>query len=258
MTHCRLRKNSRHDEESILTRRGLMIRVRRVVLWLMALLVGSGIGFLVPTHSSAANKVDADTTKRVQENYGKLPLIFEVNQGQTDPGVKFLSRGPGYGLFLTQNEAVLALTRTTKAKEDQIEATLVRMQLVGAKPKPNIIGLDPLPGKSHYFIGNDPKQWRTNAAQFGKVKYRSVYPGIDLVYYGNQQQLEYDLVVAPGADPKRIRLAFQGVKTITIDKDGQLVLDTGDGTVIQHKPIVYQEINGKRRVLDGRYRSEEH
>src|SRR5574341_838493 len=230
-----------------------MIRIRSISLWLIAFVMGSGIGSLVPTQSSAENNVDADMTKRIQESYGKLPLNFEVNQGQTEPAVKFLSRGPGYGLFLTQNEAVLALTRTTKAKEDQIEATLVRMQLVGAKPKPNIIGLDPLPGKSHYFIGNDPKQWHTNVGQYGKVKYQSVYPGIDLVYYGNQQQLEYDLVVAPGADPKRIRLAFQGVKTITIDKDGQLVLDTGDGKLIQHKPIVYQEVDGERKVLDGRY-----
>jgi hypothetical protein len=230
-----------------------MIRIRGVALWLMALVMGSGIGLLVPIHSSAENKGDADTTKRIQESYGKLPLSFEVNQGQTDPAVKFLSRGQGYGLFLKQNEAILALTRDGKGMDAQATATLLHMRLVGAKAKPTIVGLDPLPGKSHYLIGNDPKQWHTNVAQYGKVKYQAVYPGIDLVYYGNQQQLEYDLVVAPGADPKKIRLAFQGVKTITIDKDGQLVLDTGDGKLIQRKPIVYQEINGERRMLDGRY-----
>ncbi len=207
----------------------------------------------VKTPPSELMPRDGVPVARLSEAYGKLPLVFESNQGQTAPEVRFLSRGSGYGLFLTPTEAILTLTRAADAKVDHVEATVVGVKLVGAKAKPEMAGVDPLPGKSHYFIGNDPKQWHTNVAQYAKVKYKAVYPGIDLVYYGNQRQLEYDLVVAPGADPKKITLAFQGVKTITIDKDGQLVLPTGAGDLIQHKPIVYQEINGQRKLLDGRY-----
>ena len=206
----------------------------------------------VPTYGLGPSE-EKSTVAKVSEDYGKLPLSFEANQGQTAPEVKFLSRGPGYGLFLTPTEAVLTLTRAADGKADQAEATAVGMKLVGAKAKPEMVGVDPLSGKSHYFIGNDPKQWHTNVAQYAKVKYRAVYPGIDLIYYGNQRQLEYDLVVAPGADPKKIALAFQGVKTITIDKDGQLVLHTGAGDLIQRKPIVYQETNGERKLLEGSY-----
>ena len=223
-----------------------------VSLMLFALMV-AGV-FVLPTHGlePSEGRAKGDAAK-LSETYGKLPLAFEANQGQTDSAIKFLSRGPGYGLFLAPTEALLALTRGSDATAGHTEATVVGMKLVGAKAKPEMVGVDPLPGKSHYFIGNDPKQWHTNVPQYAKVKYKAVYPGIDLIYYGNQRQLEYDLVVAPGADPKKIALAFQGVKTITIDKDGQLVLHTGAGDLIQHKPIVYQEINGERKLLDGRY-----
>jgi hypothetical protein len=137
--------------------------------------------------------------------------------------------------------------------DKQAEAAVVRMRLVGAKAKPEVIGMAPLPGKSHYFIGKDPKRWHTNVAQYAKVMYQAVYPGIDLVYYGNQRQLEYDLVVAPGADPKKIKIAFLGVDKLEIDANGRLVLHTATGDLIQRKPIVYQEINGERKNLEGRY-----
>ena len=87
------------------------------------------------------------------------------------------------------------------------------MKLVGANPHATVSGVDELPGKSNFFIGNDPKKWRSNVPTYAKVKYEGVYSGIDLVYYGNQQQLEFDFVVAPGADPRRIGFDVRGDQT---------------------------------------------
>jgi hypothetical protein len=216
------------------------------------------------------SKPDAARQTALRAAFGKLPLSFEANRGQTDAQVKFLSRGRDYSLFLTPKEAVLALrkpaeepsataspkTQTAeaeKAKTQTKEAAVLRLQLVGANPTPKVVGEGPLPGKSNYFIGKDPKTWHTNIAHYAKVHYESVYPGIDLVYYGNQRQLECDFVVAPGADPKAIRLAFKGADKLSLDKDGQLVLKTGGGKVIQHAPGVYQEVGGKRRAIPARY-----
>ena len=208
-----------------------------------------------------------DGKAAIQEAYGKLPLIFEANQGQTDRQVKFLSRGSGYTLFLTPSEAVLALKQpkteakveaqkeavTTSNSEPRTSNTVLRMRLVGANPKPKMAGLEELPGKSNYFIGNDPKKWRANIANYAKVRYRNIYPGVDLVYYGNQQQLEYDFVVSPGADPGRIALRFQGADRLEVDTQGNLVLHTGLGEIHQRKPAVYQEVAGARHEISGGY-----
>jgi uncharacterized protein (TIGR03437 family) len=173
----------------------------------------------------------------------KLPLSFEANRGQTDSQVKFLSRGNGYNLFLTATEAVI---------RDPHSAVL-RMKLVNANPASQIEGVDELPGKSNYFIGNDPQQWRAGVTNYAKVKYRDVYPGVDLVYYGHERQLEYDLILAPGADPKQIKLAFDGAERMRIESDGDLALGTAAGEVRQHRPVIYQETNGDKRPVDGRY-----
>lgn len=205
-------------------------------------------------------------------NYGGLPLSFEPNQGQTDQRVRFLSRGNGYSLFLTSTEAVLALRgsanadrssagalRTTAAhpltstrKTSSADAVL-RMTLVGANPSPEATRLDLLPGDSNYFIGNDSSKWRTDVPNYGKVRFAAVYPGVDLVYYGNQRRLEYDFVVAPAADPGAITLRFAGAERVEIDPQGELALQTGAGEVRWHKPVIYQEINGVRQTVDGRY-----
>ena len=165
---------------------------------------------------------------RLLESYGKLPLSFELNRGQTDPHVKFLSRGSGYALFLTGNEAVLTLRKGSPWSKTMSEqaalhlstgggrlqpatfsaaragqhgpettAAVLRMRLVGANARAKVTGLEELPGKSSYFIGNDPEKWRTNVPNYARVEYANVYPGVDLVYYGNQRQLEYDFGLAP-------------------------------------------------------------
>jgi Beta-propeller repeat len=127
------------------------------------------------------------------------------------------------------------------------------MKLVGANPNPQVEGVDPLPGKSNYFIGSDPQGWRTDIANYARVPYREVYPGVDLVYYGTPGQLEYDWVVAPGADPNVIRLAFEGVEELQVDAQGELVLQVGRIEIQQHKPVVYQQIAGPRHTISGRY-----
>jgi hypothetical protein len=193
----------------------------------------------------------AATNARVSESYGKLPLYFEANHGQTDKDVRFLSRGSGYSLYLTASEAVLVLVKSdAKAQEKSVA---LRMGLVGGARKPLVNGLEEQPGKANYFIGKDRSKWRTNVPTYAKVRYREVYPGIDLVYYGNQRQLEYDFVVAPGADPKKIVLAFKGADKLEIDTGGDLVLHTAGGDIRQHKPIIYQNIDGSRREIEGGY-----
>src|SRR3569832_1150348 len=155
------------------------------------------------------------------QSYGKLPLSFEANEGQTDPKVRFRSRGKGYDLYLTQTEAILRLTKETVKSGNE---TALRMKLVGANSHSKITEEEALPGKANYFIGKEPSKWKAGIPTYGKVQYENVYPGIGLIYYGNQRQLEYDFVVSPGADPKKIGLAFQGADKHSNDPNGTLVL----------------------------------
>jgi hypothetical protein len=197
--------------------------------------------------------------------YGKLPLAFEANHGQTNSRVKFLSRGPGYTLFLTSTEAVLALQNHSVTKprspgpEDTTSdtgaanVTELRMNLLGARPTSRVEALELLPSKSNYFIGNDPAKWRTNVPTYASVKYKDVYPGVDLVYYGNQGQLEYDFVVAPGADPTRIQLSIEGAEKLDTNADGDLVLRVAGSEVQLRKPAVYQQVVGGRKEIASRY-----
>src|SRR5208283_3309800 len=206
---------------------------------------------------------------QILESYGKLPLSFEENQGQTDARVKFLSRTGAYSLFLTRDEAVLTLRGnqpdTNKAKIAGITLSprskvaapkaggVLRMRLRRANPAAKVTGLDELPGKSNYFLGNDPGKWRTNVPTYAKVKYEGIYPAIDLVYYGNQRQLEYDFIVAPGANPRRISFDFRGAKRVHQDVHGDLVLKMGEGEIRWQKPFVYQEKDGARQQIEAHY-----
>jgi Bacterial Ig-like domain (group 3)/Beta-propeller repeat/Dockerin type I domain len=195
-------------------------------------------------------------TSGLQQAYGQLPLSFEVNNGQTASQVQYLSHGSGYALFLTENSAVLSLTQPSASAAGQTPTSTgvaLAMNLVGANPQAKASGLDEQSGKSNYFIGNDPSQWHANIANYGKVEYQGVYPGINLVYYGNQQQLEYDFVVAPGANPNRIQLNFQGANSISLDAKGDLVLHTASGDVLQQAPVIYQIVHGARHTVSGRF-----
>jgi Beta-propeller repeat/Transmembrane protein 131-like N-terminal len=293
------------------------------------------------SHPAGLSKPDQPALKRISQTYGKLPMAFEINQGQADAQVKFLARGAGYTVFLTGDEAVLALKESggrskirnskresgqsrsrpsanvqlltsqrpsvtggqlkhtmerptgaanafanpkpqalspgllARNREQATTSAVLRMRLIAANPNPRVSGLEKLPGKSNYFIGDDPKKWWTNVTSYAKVKYADVYPGVDLVYYGNQGHLEYDFVVAPGADPGRIRLALDGgsrvgSRQLTVstqawnpkieDRDsaqvpdslpptsrllrlaanGDLVVKMDGAEVRFHKPVIYQ------------------
>jgi len=220
-----------------------------------------------------APKVASQRPSKAQQEravaaYGKLPLGFEANQGQTDGRARFLSRGSGYLLYLTPDAAVLALEseppqllgRTSKLPQTGGEIAkpkppaVLRMQLVGGNAQADMVGTDLLPGKSNYFLSNDPSQWRTNVPNYRRVAEHSVYPGIDLVYYGTQSQLEYDFVVAPGADPRAIRLAVQGAKELRIDSQGNLIATVGMGEVSFQRPVAYQQDSyGTRQPVSARF-----
>jgi hypothetical protein len=198
-----------------------------------------------------AAKPDAAQSHAAQ-SYGDLPLSFEENRGQSDQRVRFLSRGAGYTFFLTPGEAVLAFSQD----QAQSHAAVLHLQLAGSNAETRIGGADPLPGNSNYFLGQDPAKWRTGVPTYRKVAYENIYPGINLVYYGNQRQLEYDFVVAPGADPRLIRLAVEGAGKLALDAQGNLVLGAGEGEVRLLAPRIYQDLDGERREIAGRWNLE--
>jgi hypothetical protein len=207
-----------------------------------------------PAQAGSSTSGETITSERAGEAYGQLPLSFEVNRGQTDERVKFLSRGPGYGLFLTSGEAVLSLSgKRGEGQESGRAATVLRMKMSGANSDPQIVGQDELQAKSNYFSGTDPQKWVAGVPTYQKVLYRDLYRGVDLVYYGKGRQLEYDFVVAPRVDPGLIKLKFEGANKLEVNKDGELVLSVAGGEVRQLKPVVYQAIDGERLSVAGNY-----
>src|ERR1039457_2941208 len=171
---------------------------------------------------AAAAPSFAENAAPSMETFAKLPLAFERNQGQADSRVAFMAHGIAYSVFLTKQEAVLTLAGP------EGRSNVLRMGLASADPNPAISGLERLAGQSNYLIGNDHTKWHTGVLSFGRVRYEGVYPGIDLVYYGNRGQLEYDFLAAPGSDPSRIRLRFAGARRMRVAADGDLVLAAGD------------------------------
>ena len=188
--------------------------------------------------------------------YAALPLTFEANQGQTSSQVKFLSRGKGYTAFLTAGGIVLSLRPNQPVPVQQTSNlaapnqsqqplnTTLQFKLLGAAQNPAVIGEDLQPGRVNYFIGRDPSKWHANVPTYARVRYKNVYPGIDLVYYGNHRQLEYDFAISPGADPGRIQFEITGASQIALDAEGNLVLQTGSGELHFQSPTVYQESQG--------------
>ncbi|HSK72208.1 MAG TPA: SBBP repeat-containing protein, partial [Pyrinomonadaceae bacterium] len=205
-------------------------------------------------NSSKNNTLTAET------DYAKIPLSFEENRGQAQSEVKFLSRGNGYALFLTPDEAVFALKKGENKSEDKLKkantlnsSIVLKMKLHGANPAPQISGQDEIPAKSNYFQGNDSQNWRQDVSNFSKVRYEEVYPGIDQIFYGNGRELEYDFVVSPGAETDKITVSFEGAENLKIDENGDLILNVRGEEIRQKKPFVYQEIGGERREIAAKY-----
>jgi len=197
-------------------------------------------------------------TARLSDAYGRLPLSFEVNEGQADATVDFIAHGPGYVLLLTSGEAVLNLRQRPAPSAGAEPATgetpsVVSVQLHGAADKPTVAGLEELPDTANYFLGNDPSQWHTGIPTYAQVQYQAVYPGIDMVYHANQGQLEDDFVVGPGVDPSVIRLAVAGAEQVQLDDAGELVVHVPGGQLRQAAPVIYQDGPQGRQVVAGSY-----
>jgi hypothetical protein len=193
--------------------------------------------------------------QRAAASFARFPLSFQPNQGQANPVVQYVARGQGYSLFLTPGEAYVTLERQPAAHDLAIETIAtdtLRMTLAGANSNAAVAGLEKLPGVVNYFVGNDPKKWHSGIPTYGKVSYTSVYPGIDLVFYGNQSQLEYDFVVAPDADPGQIAWQIEGAQ-ISVDAQGNLQLAAPNGPAGFKKPVLYQMDGEKKISVDGRY-----
>jgi len=196
-----------------------------------------------------------------------LPMQFEKNAGQTDSQVDFLARGPGYALFLTPTQAVFCLAsrsispanaRGSRHHARQVERSrgrqiALRMNLQEANPHPTAEGIDPSPGVISYILGNKVENWHVGVEAFAKVRYQEVYRGIDLVYYGNQRQLEYDFVVSPQANPGLISLSFGGAEKLEVDGAGDLIIQLPGGVVRWHKPLAYQNAPDGRKEVAARF-----
>jgi hypothetical protein len=210
---------------------------------------------------------------RIQASYAALPLAFEENQGQTDPQVKYLTRGHGYTLFLTANDAVFSLHSRPAAsglsaskspvsdlnnlpqrdKTQKDSSAVVRMNLVGGNSLATVEGGGPMAGTANYFLGNDPSKWRSGVSRYARVSYQNVYPGVNMAFHGAERELEFDFVLAPGANPAPIGFQFTGNQGIRTDHSGDLIISSAAGDVLLHRPVAYQEQDGARQPVDARF-----
>jgi photosystem II stability/assembly factor-like uncharacterized protein len=236
----------------------------RLLFILTCALLAVGV-FVILNGGSSAKTAELSTVgsaapinrESIASAYAKLPLHFEANAGQTDERVRFTANGNGYQLFLTGNEAVLALRQAvSKGNEQKAGYQVVRMSLLGANENAQTAGVDMQPGKMNYFLGNDRNQWRTDVPLYAKVRYQEIYKGIDLIYYGNQRELEYDFEVSPGSDPRAIKLKFEGADEVKLNKEtGSLIIAVNGSEVQLKKPVIYQTTNnGSRKEIKSGYR----
>ena len=201
-----------------------------------------------------------------------LPLSFEPNVGQASDRVSFVSHTGAMSLFLSPAETAITLQtksspapskgalavgassrRISPALPPRSRQVALRIKFIGANRSGRFEGADPLPGRSNYYLGKDPRRWHTNIPTYAEVKYRSVYPGIDLVYYGNRNEIEYDLIVAAGANPGAIKLGFEGADKIELDAQSNAVVNLAGERVLLRKPVIYQEVDGVKKRVDGAY-----
>ena len=205
--------------------------------------------------------------KPAVETFAGPPLSFEANKGQAGPRVSFLAHTRGGDVLLSSQETTLLINKTKadvknahsrSSKLDPPSVTTLRMRFQGGNPNPKVSGLEELPGKTNYFLGNDSSKWRTEIPNYKRVRYEAVYPGIDVVYYGNQNQLEYDFVVAPYANPNSIRIRFDDRCKLRISRNGDLVIAVDGIEVRQLRPTIYQDSQDGKVAVSGRYRLRHH
>jgi hypothetical protein len=211
---------------------------------------------------SAAPQTGLIQPPKAAAAYGKLPMTFERNQGQTSAKAQFVARGQGYSAYLTAGGMVLSLRLSRVAAETsgavpvahaQSPNTPLQFNLLGAAQNASVVGENQQPGRVNYFFGKDPKRWHTNVPTYGRVRYKEIYPGIDLIYHGNRQQLEYDFEVSGGGNPNLIQFEIKGTDNIYLDSDGTLAVKVNGGELRFLTPVVYQTANGQRTPIGGRY-----
>ena len=240
-------------------------RIKRIVL-LTTMSMFLVVGGLIESKHFRAVRHDSEAQRRddALKKYHSMPLYFERNLGQSDPSVRYLSHSSRSSLFLTDDSAVITMVAGTVQKgtaiqsrttaKDKLVESAVRIRLVGANQHPRFEALEPLPGRVNYLIGKDPSKYQRNVPIFGKVKMKNVYPGVDLVYYGTPQALEYDLIAAPGADTSKLKFAVEGGAKTTVNAEGNLIIITAAGTMVLEKPRVYQQnAAGQTTPVDGAF-----
>ncbi len=203
-------------------------------------------------HRSLPLKQEAsDLSKNATSQFFKLPIQFEYNDGQTAAMVRYLTRGPGYTFYFTPQEVVMVLKN---GQQSDLSPAVLKMRFVDANSNPTIKGIDELRSKSHYFIGNDKNHWRSNIPNYRKVAYQDLYPGIDAIFYGNLDQLEYDICVAPGTNPSLARFSLEGAEELAIADDGSLRIRLRDNQELRmQKPFVYQLISGEKVSIEAQF-----
>lgn len=216
--------------------------------------------FLLATAVTTQAAVDPGSASL--SRFGNLPLYFESNRGQTAPNVDYFARGQDHTVYLRPNGATIALSShvstagqpfTHRDPTNSTQVRFVHMTLLGGSEVSASSGLEPLAGRVNYLLGNSSARWQKSVPTFAKVQYTAVYEGIDLVYYGNNQELEYDFYVAPKIDPSVIGLKFDGADNLRIAANGDLVLKVGANELVQKRPVAYQTIAGIRRAVAVRY-----
>ncbi|HTN42196.1 MAG TPA: SBBP repeat-containing protein [Nitrospiria bacterium] len=185
--------------------------------------------------------------------YGGLPQNFIPNMGQLNPRVKFYEKGGGHAAFFTKGGVDLTLYNGDPFSVSHPVPSWLRLTPLGAQKNPEIVGEGLQKGRVNYLIGHDPRKWRTGLPIYRAVVYKEIYPGIDMKFYGGDRQLEYDIGVKPGADPSRIRLSFEGARGLRLAENGDLRILIDGGEIVQKKPRVYQEIDGRRREVPGKF-----
>ncbi len=220
----------------------------------------------------AAGKTAPTAGRKALEAYGRIPLYFIKNTGQVDGSVRYYEKGPRHAAYFTDNGLVLSLSRDAEKTSGpsmasaraghgaaargsrKITTEAVRLSFVGRRKDAAITAERKLTGRVNYFVGRDPAKWRTGIPAFGRITYRDVYDNIDIRFYGTGSNIEHDVVVRPGGDPGAVRFAYKGVKGLELTPEGDLLVRLDYGVIREKRPLVYQEINGKREIIESAYR----
>ena len=245
-----------------------------------ALLI-AGLIVLLPVISFSSTNNKSEFSQLTISQLGNMPLAFTQNMGQWDKKIKFRADAGGATMWFASDGAYYQFTRTIPKDDAQLgpvdpmwasgrqtassapgvmgqepkeyETMMIKANFVGANPNPVMSGFEMMEYKCNYFIGNDPNEWHTDVPNYTAVFYEQVYDGIDLKYYGNGKQMEYDFIVSPGADFSQIRIQYEGAESVTVNANGELVVETEWGEVVEQRPVVYQLQDGVRKAVEGEY-----